>query len=200
MNMKALGGVGEHARGGPLLWPELETPQHAFIPAGQFPEQSTLPLHMDGAREHFDAGNPDRPQGAAVRRHNLTRFHAPAGQPFCQRRSSIVPRPQCGNGGGLQAAPNIFPGFFHFVAAMYDRRSQINQLSLWKSSHKAAKPQTGSPHSYRAIPFSKREMRATDASFPGSARALACCRWRLADDFLWLKKRSTSARRRNWQD
>src|SRR5207237_10595769 len=40
-----------------------------------------------------------------------------------------------GNGGGLQTAPNIFPGFFHFVAPMYDRRSQINQLNLWKSSH-----------------------------------------------------------------
>src|SRR4029077_10201633 len=65
---------------------------------------------------------------------------------FPTRRSSdLVPRAQRGNGGGLQTAPNIFPGFFHFVAAMYHRRSQINQLNLWKSSHKAAKPQTGSP-------------------------------------------------------
>jgi len=31
----------------------------------------------------------------------------------------------------------------------------------------------------------------------GSARALACCRWRLANDFLSLNKRSISARRRN---
>jgi len=31
----------------------------------------------------------------------------------------------------------------------------------------------------------------------GSARALACCRWRLANDFPWLRKRSISARRRN---
>src|SRR5258708_7395190 len=31
---------------------------------------------------------------------------------------------------------------------MYDRRSQINQLNLWKSSHTAAKPQTGSPHPF----------------------------------------------------
>jgi hypothetical protein len=103
---------------------------------------------MDGARENFDARNPDRRKGTPVRRHNLPRFHAPAGQPFCQRRSSIVPCAQRGNGGGLQTAPNIFPGFFHFVAPMYDRRSQINQLNLWKSSHKAAKPQTGSPHPF----------------------------------------------------
>src|SRR5205814_9914006 len=95
--------------------------------------------------------NPNRREGTTVRRHNLARFHAPAGQPFYQRRSSIVSRAQRGNGGGLQTAPNIFPGFFHFVAAMYDRRSQINQSNLWKSSHKAAKPQRGSPH-----PFSYR--------------------------------------------
>ena len=72
---------------------------------------------MDGAREHFDARNPDRREGTPVCRHDLTCFHAPAGQPFCQRRSSIVPRAQRGNGGGLQTAPNIFSGFFHFVGA-----------------------------------------------------------------------------------
>ena len=38
-----------------------------------------LPLHMDGTRENFDARNPDRRKGTPVRRHNLPRFHAPAG-------------------------------------------------------------------------------------------------------------------------
>src|SRR4029077_9112687 len=71
---------------------------------------------------------------------------------FPTRRSSdLVPRAQRGNGGGLQTAPNIFPGFFHFVAPMYDRRSQINQINIWKSPHKAAKPQIGSPHPFAIV-------------------------------------------------
>ena len=82
MNMKALGGVGEHARGRPLLWPKLQTPQHAFIPAGQFSEQSTLPLDMDGARENFDARNPDRGEGTPVRRYNLPASTPPPASRF----------------------------------------------------------------------------------------------------------------------
>jgi hypothetical protein len=97
-----------------------------------------VPLHMDGAREHFDAGNPDRCEGAAIRRYNLTCFHTPAGKPFGQRRRSIVPRAQRGHGGRLQTAPNIFPGFSHIVVAVClsrrsstkadDRQSKINQI------------------------------------------------------------------------
>jgi hypothetical protein len=73
---------------------------------------------MHDAREHFDARNPNRGERTPVRRYNLTRFDAPAGKPFCQRRSSIVPSAQRGNCGRLQPTPNIFPGFFHVVAAV----------------------------------------------------------------------------------
>jgi hypothetical protein len=43
---------------------------------------------------------------------------------------------------------------------MYDRRSQINQLNLWKSSHKAAKPQTGTPHPFVIVSESFSQQRA----------------------------------------
>src|SRR5437867_3143741 len=50
--------------------------------------------------------------------------------------------------------------------------------------------------------MTKHEGRRNDeirmASFPGSARALACCGWRLANDSLWLKNRRDSTRRRIW--
>src|SRR5947207_957392 len=97
MNMKAFGSIGEHAGRGPLSWPEFYTPEHAFIPPGQFSEQSTVPLHMDDAHEHFDTRNPDRREGTAVRRHDLTCFQPPTRKPFGQRRSSIVARAQCGH-------------------------------------------------------------------------------------------------------
>ena len=93
-----------------------------------------------------------------VYRHDLTCFHAPAGKPFCQRRSSIAPA--CSTRRRRRAATRAkyLSRIFSFCSAVRrsrrsgakadDRWFQINQSNLRKPSHKASKPQTINPYPF----------------------------------------------------
>src|SRR5256886_5483120 len=58
MHVKALGSSRKHPRSGPLLGPQANPRENAFLPPYKFAKKSTVPLRVNLSRENFNARDP----------------------------------------------------------------------------------------------------------------------------------------------
>ena len=58
MHVKTLGSSRKHPRSRPLLGPETNPRENAFLAPYKFAEKSTVPLRVNFSRENFHARNP----------------------------------------------------------------------------------------------------------------------------------------------
>ena len=108
VDVKTLGGTGEHFGGGPLFGPQADLAQAAFACAAEFGKQAPVPLGMHLARDEIHAGNP----GAGFLQNALTGQRRPGFQAFGRQAvlhggGRIIAHLQTPAGIGAHSAPEL---------------------------------------------------------------------------------------------
>ena len=78
MHVKTLGSSRKHPRSRPLLGPETNLRENAFVAPYKFAKKSTVPLRVNFSRENFNAWDPSflNLALAPIRSREFARVHA----------------------------------------------------------------------------------------------------------------------------
>src|SRR5215469_7813124 len=117
MHMETFRRLRKHPRSRPLLRPESNPAENAFVAPHEFAEEASMTLQVNLSCENFHAWDPCFLDLALVpvRVHQFAGLDTAFSKPLRKRDGTIITRTDCTSSVGVDALPEVLFAFGHFT-------------------------------------------------------------------------------------